>query len=192
MAIVRRRLRRGDVYGCGPRMVVAALLRSSRRCGARRWAGGVERGWLSDQHGGGCGGAWAFRRTQRWDAGSEPGRSGRTDIAGGPSRCARARALQGEAEPVDPVAGHIPGARNLPATEMVQRSGAFCDRAKLRALFATAGAAEGAQIGAYCGSGVTAAHAVLALELAGLSGALYPGSWSEWITDPRRPVARGA
>lgn len=100
--------------------------------------------------------------------------------------------FRGEAEPVDAVAGHIPGAHNLPVTEMIQPSGAFRDRSELRALFASAGAAAGGEIGAYCGSGVAAAQAVLALELAGLSGALYPGSWSEWIADPKRPVATSA
>jgi thiosulfate/3-mercaptopyruvate sulfurtransferase len=99
---------------------------------------------------------------------------------------------RGEIEPLDRVGGHIPGARNLPMTEQLQPTGRFRDPVALRDGFARAGAGETAQIGAYCGSGITAAHTVLALELAGLRGALYPGSWSEWVTDRRRPVATGA
>jgi thiosulfate/3-mercaptopyruvate sulfurtransferase len=99
--------------------------------------------------------------------------------------------FRGEQEPVDPVAGHIPGALNHPATDNVDGSGRFLDPGTLRARFEAAGVRDGVAVGAYCGSGVTAAHAVLALELAGYRAALYPGSWSEWITDPRRPVATG-
>jgi thiosulfate/3-mercaptopyruvate sulfurtransferase len=99
--------------------------------------------------------------------------------------------FSGEKEPVDPVAGHIPNAKNVPATLTVDPAGRFLERAKLRPLFERAGVADGVEVGAYCGSGVTAAHEVLALELAGHRAALYPGSWSEWIADPRRPVARG-
>ncbi|MDQ2895636.1 MAG: sulfurtransferase, partial [Actinomycetota bacterium] len=69
--------------------------------------------------------------------------------------------------------------------------GRFLPPAQLRAAFAAAGAADRAPIGVYCGSGVTAAHQVLALELAGLAAALYPGSWSDWVSDPARPVATG-
>ena len=98
----------------------------------------------------------------------------------------------GESEPVDPVAGHIPGARNVPATVTLDAAGRFLDRAQLQSIFKAAGVGAGAKIGAYCGSGVAAAHEVLALELAGYQAALYPGSWSEWITDPQRPVAQGA
>jgi thiosulfate/3-mercaptopyruvate sulfurtransferase len=88
---------------------------------------------------------------------------------------------RGESEPVDPVAGHIPGAVNLPAGPV----------AELTARFASAGVTNGVRVGAYCGSGVFAAHAVLALHVAGRpDAALYVGSWSEWITDPARPVAR--
>jgi thiosulfate/3-mercaptopyruvate sulfurtransferase len=100
--------------------------------------------------------------------------------------------FSGEHEPIDPVAGHIPGARNVPAAGNVDGGGRFLDPAALRERFARAGVFEGAEVGAYCGSGVTAAHEVLALELAGVRAALYPGSWSEWITDPSRPVATGA
>lgn len=99
--------------------------------------------------------------------------------------------FRGEREPVDPVAGHIPGARNAPATLALCDSGRFRRRAELRAAFERAGVRPNVQVGAYCGSGVTAAHEVLALELAGYGAALYPGSWSEWITDPRRPIACG-
>ncbi len=100
--------------------------------------------------------------------------------------------FRGEDEPIDPVAGHIPGARNLPSSQNVDASGRFLDREALRARFERAGVREGVTVGAYCGSGVTAAHEVLALELAGYRAALYPGSWSEWIADPGRPVATGA
>jgi len=96
---------------------------------------------------------------------------------------------RGLIEPVDPVAGHIPGARNLPTTDNVDRSGRFLDPDKLRAAFEQLGIAGGIELGVYCGSGVTAAHEVLALALASYPAALYAGSWSEWITDPRRPVA---
>jgi thiosulfate/3-mercaptopyruvate sulfurtransferase len=96
----------------------------------------------------------------------------------------------GLVEPIDPVAGHIPGARNRPTTENVDPTGRFRPATELRAAFAELGVQEGRPVAAYCGSGVTAAHQVLALELAGFTAALYPGSWSEWVADPRRPVAR--
>ncbi len=99
---------------------------------------------------------------------------------------------RGETEPVDPVAGHIPGARSAPTAAYVDARGHFLAAAELRDRFAALGVAEGVPVGAYCGSGVTAAHTVLALELAGIRAALYPGSWSEWITDSTRPVATGA
>jgi thiosulfate/3-mercaptopyruvate sulfurtransferase len=99
--------------------------------------------------------------------------------------------FRGEEEPIDPVAGHIPGAVNAPATGNVDADGRFLAAEELRQRFSAAGAAPGVDVGAYCGSGVTAAHEVLALELAGFPAALYVGSWSEWITDPGRPVARG-
>jgi thiosulfate/3-mercaptopyruvate sulfurtransferase len=99
--------------------------------------------------------------------------------------------FRGESEPLDPVAGHIPGARNRSTRDNVDDDGRFLDGSPLRAAFERVGARPGIEVGAYCGSGVTAAHQVLALELAGVPAALYPGSWSEWIADPSRPVATG-
>ncbi|WP_166904670.1 sulfurtransferase [Mycobacterium sp. DL440] len=99
--------------------------------------------------------------------------------------------FRGDVEPVDPVAGHIPGAVNLPSTQLLSVDGTLVADARLRALLADRGVADGADIGAYCGSGVTAALAVAGLAAAGVEAALYPGSWSEWASDPVRPVARG-
>ncbi|HEX6499602.1 MAG TPA: sulfurtransferase [Micromonosporaceae bacterium] len=97
---------------------------------------------------------------------------------------------RGEQEPIDPVAGHIPGAVNLPIGDLV--GGGLSDRERLRARLVEAGVRLGAPVGAYCGSGVTAALAVLALSEAGVADpALYVGSWSHWITDPTRPIATG-
>jgi len=106
---------------------------------------------------------------------------------------ARARdRYRGQREPIDPVAGHIPGALSAPTTANIGPDGRFLPAAGLRARFATLGAAAGAGlVGAYCGSGVTAAHEVLALELAGIPASLYVGSWSNWVADPGRPVATG-
>ncbi len=100
---------------------------------------------------------------------------------------------RGETEPVDPVAGHIPGAVSAPTAGNVNPDGTFRDAAELAARFAAVGAVPGAgaPVGAYRGSGVTAAHEVLALALAGIPAALYVGSWSNWIADPARPVATG-
>lgn len=98
----------------------------------------------------------------------------------------------GEVEPIDPVAGHIPGAVNAPTVGNVDGIGRLRPAADLAARFADVGAGPGKPVGAYCGSGVTAAHEVLALRVAGIDAALYVGSWSEWVTDPSRPVATGA
>jgi thiosulfate/3-mercaptopyruvate sulfurtransferase len=134
---------------------------------------------------------------------------------------------RGEAEHVDPVAGHIPGAVSAPTAGNANPDGTFRDPAELAARFAALGAVPSTSpppgaptdarstvpgtnppacaptdargtgtspavpVGAYCGSGVTAAHEVLALALAGIPAALYVGSWSDWITDPSRPVATG-
>ncbi len=100
--------------------------------------------------------------------------------------------FRGENETIDPVAGHIPGARSLPFLENLD-SGRFKSREQLRARYAAAlGTTPADQAIVYCGSGVTACHAILAAEHAGLGGMrLYPGSFSEWITDPARPVVVG-
>jgi thiosulfate/3-mercaptopyruvate sulfurtransferase len=100
--------------------------------------------------------------------------------------------FRGDVEPVDPVAGHIPGAVNVPTAANLDAGGRFRAPAELASLYAAVGAVPGADVAVYCGSGVTAAHDVLALELAGVRAKLYPGSWSGWITDPSRPIARGA
>jgi len=100
--------------------------------------------------------------------------------------------FRGETEPVDPVAGRVPGARNLPHADLVEADGRLRPAAHLRAAFAAAGISPGTPAGAYCGSGVTAAHTVLAMAAAGIGGgALYVGSWSDWVSDPSRPVATG-
>lgn len=98
---------------------------------------------------------------------------------------------RGETEPVDPVAGHVPGAVNVPTSQNLTVDGRFRDVEELREVYAAVGAVPGADVAAYCGSGVTACHDVLALELVGVRAALYPGSWSGWITDPTRPITSG-
>ncbi|MER7752882.1 sulfurtransferase [Kitasatospora sp. NPDC097643] len=95
---------------------------------------------------------------------------------------------RGETEPVDPRAGHIPGAVSAPTAENVGPDGRFRPAAELAERFRGLGAGE-RETAVYCGSGVTAAHQVLALEVAGLPATLYPGSWSEWSSDAGRPVA---
>jgi thiosulfate/3-mercaptopyruvate sulfurtransferase len=121
---------------------------------------------------------------------------------------------RGEVEPMDPIAGRIPGALNGPTTEHLTSDGHFRPARALQRQFhawlddaaaaneASASNAQDAgdaanagdvdeQVAVYCGSGVTAAHTLLAMHEAGIDGVLYPGSWSEWITDPTRPIARG-
>ena len=99
---------------------------------------------------------------------------------------------RGDEEPFDPVAGHIPGARSAPTADNLGPEGRFLSVVELRDRFGSLGARDGVAVGAYCGSGVTAAHELLALEVAGIrGGALYVGSWSEWVADRTRPVATG-
>ncbi|MFD2418228.1 rhodanese-like domain-containing protein [Amycolatopsis pigmentata] len=97
---------------------------------------------------------------------------------------------RGEQEPVDPRAGHIPGALSAPTGENLGAGGRFRPAAELAERFRGLGAGDGA-VGVYCGSGVTAAHEIAALAIAGIEAALYPGSWSQWSSDADRPVATG-
>ena len=105
---------------------------------------------------------------------------------------------RGEVEPVDPAAGHIPGAVSAPTAANVGPDGRFLPPDELRRRFQDLGVTAGREgalaldVGAYCGSGVTAAHEVLALQLAGVPASLYVGSWSGWTADPSRPIATGA
>jgi thiosulfate/3-mercaptopyruvate sulfurtransferase len=95
--------------------------------------------------------------------------------------------FRGEVEPVDPVAGHIPGAKNVPSTALLRDDGRFLADADLTRLFDGVDASTGV----YCGSGVTASVVLAALAAEGVDAALYPGSWSEWCSDSTRPVAHG-
>ncbi|MGZ4514549.1 MAG: sulfurtransferase, partial [Mycobacterium sp.] len=97
----------------------------------------------------------------------------------------------GEVEPLDPAAGHIPGAKNLPSTAVLAADGTFVGDYALTQLLADRGIDRDAPLGAYCGSGVTASVTVAALAALGWEAALFPGSWSEWCSDPGRPVAQG-
>jgi thiosulfate/3-mercaptopyruvate sulfurtransferase len=103
------------------------------------------------------------------------------------------RRFSGEFEPLDPVAGHVPGALNYPFDENLDVDGTFLPPEALRENYQALLKGKAAwQVIHMCGSGVTACHNILAMEVAGLPGSrLYPGSWSEWITDPTRPVATG-
>jgi thiosulfate/3-mercaptopyruvate sulfurtransferase len=99
----------------------------------------------------------------------------------------------GALEPIDPRPGHIPGARSAPWMDNLDpASGRFHSPATLRARFAALGAGEADAVVAYCGSGVTACHDLLALETVGVRARLYPGSWSQWSSDPDRSAALGA
>jgi len=100
---------------------------------------------------------------------------------------------RGEQEPIDRIAGHIPGAVNHPLQENLDATGRFLPADELRRRYrAVIGARDPRSVACFCGSGVSACHNLLAMEIAGLAGArLYPGSWSEWIADPRRPLATG-
>jgi thiosulfate/3-mercaptopyruvate sulfurtransferase len=122
------------------------------------------------------------------DAAEELAQHGRLIDARVPSR------YRGETEPIDPVAGHIPGALNLPMDRLLAGDGRLRPADELRAIFAGSGIVPDGPdaIGAYCGSGVAGAHTLLALAVAGVDDvALYVGSWSNWVDDPLRPIATG-
>jgi thiosulfate/3-mercaptopyruvate sulfurtransferase len=97
----------------------------------------------------------------------------------------------GDVEPIDPRAGHIPGAVSAPTTGNLTDDGRFRSPSELRDRFTAAGITDGEEVAVYCGSGVTAAHTIAALAVAGIDAALFPGSWSAWSNHPDRPVATG-
>ncbi|MFD1506604.1 sulfurtransferase [Georgenia yuyongxinii] len=103
-----------------------------------------------------------------------------------------AERYRGEVEPVDPRAGHIPGARSAPTTDNLGPDVTFRPAAELRERFASLGADGTSPVAVYCGSGVTAAHEVAALASVGVTATLYAGSWSQWCGDPARPAATGS
>ncbi|GAB3525617.1 sulfurtransferase [Arthrobacter monumenti] len=141
------------------------------------------------------------------EAGSFPGSGLLLDARAG-------ERYRGEAEPVDPRAGHVPGARSAPTSDNLTADGRFKPAAELRERFGKLGVVDGrwntaavaedpnpaaiaedpnpAAVAVYCGSGVSAAHEIAALEIAGIRAALYPGSWSQWSNHPQLPVATGA
>ncbi|NQD88688.1 sulfurtransferase [Paenarthrobacter sp. CM16] len=100
--------------------------------------------------------------------------------------------FRGEVEPIDPRAGHIPGAVSAPTTQNVSADGTFLPAEELRRRFEALGLDEASTVAVYCGSGVTASHEIAALHIAGFTAALYPGSFSQWSNNPDNPVAVGA
>ncbi|MFI5750174.1 sulfurtransferase [Streptomyces sp. NPDC051644] len=102
-----------------------------------------------------------------------------------------AERYRGDVEPIDRVGGHIPGAVSAPTSENAGDDGRFLPAKSLAARFEGLGADRAPEVGVYCGSGVSGAHEVLALAVAGIPAALYAGSWSEWSGDESRPVAKG-
>ncbi len=128
-----------------------------------------------------------------WPAGRLAGIDDAVDPANVVVDARDAERFRGEQEPVDPRPGHVPGAVNVPCRANLDASGRFLPADELRARFAAAGVTEQSAVVSYCGSGVTACHNLLALELAGLpAGRLYPGSWSQYSHALDRPVAVGS
>jgi thiosulfate/3-mercaptopyruvate sulfurtransferase len=99
--------------------------------------------------------------------------------------------FRGDVEPVDPVAGHIPGATNVPSTAVLAAEGTFVGDSAITQLLSEHGIDRDDRVGVYCGSGVTATVTIAALAAVGCDAALFPGSWSEWSSDPTHAVARG-
>ena len=102
-----------------------------------------------------------------------------------------AERFRGEVEPIDPRAGHIPGAVSAPTTENVSPAGSFLPAEELRRRFAALGLDASSNVAVYCGSGVTASHEIAALEIAGYNAALYPGSFSQWSNNAANEVVVG-
>lgn len=129
---------------------------------------------------------WPAERLATIDEAADAARSGTAAVLDARSR----ERFLGEPDDLDPRAGHIPGARSVPCRENVAADGRLLPAGALRANFDLE---PGEEVIAYCGSGVTACHSLLALEQAGLgAGRLFPGSWSQWSRDPARPVQTGA
>jgi thiosulfate/3-mercaptopyruvate sulfurtransferase len=99
--------------------------------------------------------------------------------------------FRGDVEPWDPVAGHIPGARNAPASDNLGPDGRYLPPERLRERYEALGVRDDVAVGAYCGSGISATQDIVALQLAGYDAVLFPGSWSAWVADQDRPVATG-
>jgi thiosulfate/3-mercaptopyruvate sulfurtransferase len=137
---------------------------------------------------------------QEGDFEATPGHLPLLDAAGAAAMSSRgvlidARAperFRGEVEPIDPVAGHIPGARNVPAQQTLGADGKLLAPDALRDRFAAVGVRAGYPVGVYCGSGVVATQEIFAMAVAGIDAELYAGSWSEWVTDHSRPIATGS
>ena len=138
----------------------------------------------------GAHGARARFTTRPWPAQRLADINDATDPANVVIDARSAERYHGRDEHIDPRAGHIPGALSLPCRDNLDDHGGFLQVPALRDRFAKAGVTDGAQVVSYCGSGVTACHNLLALELCGLGeGRLYPGSWSEYATSAGGPVA---
>ena len=199
----------------------AAMRRGGGLAGTPRWscttAGRAGRRRVP----GGCCAGQATRRSGFWTVVSRPGRGRSSASCAGPRagrlragagiRAAAGRRrrrgagrdgvlfdaraaerYRGDVEPIDRVGGHIPGAVSAPTTANIGPDGRFLPPENSPARFPALGAtADDGEVGVYCGSGVSGAHEVLALAVAGIPAALYVGSWSEWSSDPSRPVATG-
>lgn len=153
--------------------------------GLAAWAGPLESGVPEAAH------PRVERTVREWPASSTVDADGvahrRADVVLVDAR-ARER-YEGRVEPVDPRAGHIPGAVNVPFATNLTDAGRWRSPAELREAYGAVGVGDSTEVVVYCGSGVTACHDLLALERAGLGpGRLYPGGWSQWCTQPGRPL----
>ena len=156
--------------------------------GIQAWTGPLEAGTQSSRPGGSFTAA-PWPRSQIVDA-DEVARMLREGASVVDARAAER--YRGDVEPIDPRAGHIPGARSAPWMDNLSPDGTFLTPDQLRARYESLGAVPDGPVVAYCGSGVTACHDVLALRLAGFDDVrLYEGSWSDWCSDPARPAATG-
>ena len=186
------------VYDQGPGFAAA------RAWWVLRWAGALDVRVLDGGLAAWCAGGWETTTEVPNPApGDFAAREGSLPVLDADSAAAVARTgvlvdaraperFSGEVEPIDPVAGHVPGAVSAPTTANSGPDGVMRSAVGLRDRFSSLGIrADAAPVGVYCGSGVTAAHALLALHEAGIDATLYVGSWSDWVSDPTRPVETG-